>query len=102
MPESRVQPDAVTLGFCLNDFADNASDSAYGYRRPVYALEGGRLLLKGVPIPKPRHGAFATVRAFVRNHMLTPRLLFAEWQWLDRRFLRATDLTPIPRARLRP
>jgi hypothetical protein len=56
-------PDAVTLGFYLNDFADNASDSAGGYRRPVYVLESGRLLLKGVPIPIPRHGVFATVRA---------------------------------------
>lgn len=93
-------PDAVTLGFYLNDFADNASDSAGGNPRPMYALEGGRLLLKSVPIPMPRQGALATVRAFVRNRLLTPRLLLAGWQWVDRGFLRAADLTPIPRARL--
>jgi lysophospholipase L1-like esterase len=94
-------PDVVTLGFYLNDFADNASDSMFGYRRPVYTLEGGRLLLKSVPIPMPRKGPLSTVRAFARNHLLTPRLLLAGWQWLDRGFLRAADLTPIQHARLR-
>lgn len=94
-------PDVVTLGFYLNDFADNASDSMFGYRRPMYALQGGRLLLKSVPIPMPRDGALESVRAFFRKHLLTPRLLLAAWQWFDRGFLRAADLTPIRRARLR-
>jgi lysophospholipase L1-like esterase len=97
----RYDPDAVTVGFYLNDFADNASDSAGGYRRPVYALEGGRLVLKGVPIPMPRNGALETVNAFVQRHLLTLRLLAAAWQWIDRGFLRTADLTPIERARLR-
>lgn len=94
-------PDVVTLGFYLNDFADNASDTMFGYRRPMYVLEGGRLVLKSVPIPMPRKGALESVRAFSRKHLLTPRLLLAAWQWFDRGFLRAADVTPIRRARLR-
>ena len=68
-------PDVVTLGFYLNDFADNASDSMFGYRRPVYALEGGRLLLKGVPIPMPRQGPLvdrASLRSEPSAHATAP------------------------------
>ena len=95
-------PDVVTIGFYLNDFADNASDSMFGYRRPVYTLEDGRLLLKSVPIPMPRKGPLVEpCEPSLGSHLLTPRLLLAGWQWLDRGFLRAADLTPIQHARLR-
>ena len=90
-------PDVVVLGFFLNDFADNASSSAMGYRRPVYALEGGRLVLRGVPISGPR----SAVMTFALNRMATLRLLVAGWEWFDRGFLRDSDAAPIRRAQLR-
>ncbi len=96
----RYHPDVVTLGFYLNDFADNASDSMFGYPRPRYVLEGGRLVLKGVPIAAPPTGGLTALRSFFRRHLLTPRLILAAWQWLDRGFFRTPDLTPLRRARL--
>lgn len=80
-------PDVVVLGFFLNDFADNASDNMFGSRRPFYTLDGGRLTLKGVPIQKPR----------VPIRFLTAELFRAGWSWFDRGYLRAADLSPIPR-----
>lgn len=93
-------PDAVVLGFYLNDFADNASDSGGGYRRPTYALDGSRLVLRNVPIPEPRGGPLVALGAFARSHLLTPRLFLAAWEWIDRGFFHGADLTPIARARL--
>ena len=93
-------PDAVVLGFYLNDFADNASDSGGGYRRPTYALDGGRLVLRNVPIQGPRGGPLVALGAFARSHLLTLRLILAAWQWIDRGFFQGADLAPIARARL--
>jgi lysophospholipase L1-like esterase len=46
------QPDIIVLICCRNDRRDNAANSAYGYFKPYFIKQGGRLTIQGVPVPK--------------------------------------------------
>ncbi len=48
------QPDIVCLMVSSNDRRDNSSNSAYGYCKPYFLKENGKLSLRGVPVPKSR------------------------------------------------
>lgn len=46
------KPDLVFLMFSPNDRRDNSFNSAYGYFKPYFVKENGKLVLHGVPVPK--------------------------------------------------
>ena len=49
---SAYQPDVVLVLFHPNDFLDNHRYSRYGYRKPLFVLEGDVLSLTRVPVPR--------------------------------------------------
>ncbi|TAN44932.1 MAG: hypothetical protein EPN22_04705 [Nitrospirae bacterium] len=51
----KYKPDIVVLGFFpYNDIEEIAASIIYGYPKPFFNLEGGRLMLKNVPVPDTR------------------------------------------------
>lgn len=44
-------PDVLLLLFTQNDFRNNTFDEQYSYYKPVYRLDGSKLMLTGVPVP---------------------------------------------------
>lgn len=47
------RPDVLVVAFCLgNDMIDNVLWRRYGYYKPYAAMEGGRLVIRGYPLPQ--------------------------------------------------
>jgi hypothetical protein len=58
-----VRPETVVLVFFVNDWADNASTSRYGYPKPRFRLRGDTLELQNVPVPDMRRADYARGRS---------------------------------------
>lgn len=82
---SYFHPDVVFLIFCGNDRRDNSRNSAYGYYKPYFVKENGRLKLKGVPVPMSHLYLLKTKLSFLENS-----LFFRLCLLLDQRFKRFT------------
>lgn len=77
------RPDLVLLLMHPNDVADNNDDGRYGYNKPRFVLEEGRLALRNVPVPRDPWTERAERWAYHRTWVLhrlwrLPRLLDVE------------------------
>jgi lysophospholipase L1-like esterase len=70
----RYRPDVVLLGFFLNDAQRSLLDFR-DYAKPRFALEGGRLALRGSPVPRPADQLWREAR---RSHLFD--LLTLPWE----------------------
>ncbi|HQR66939.1 MAG TPA: SGNH/GDSL hydrolase family protein [Thermoanaerobaculia bacterium] len=91
------RPDAVVVGFYVNDFEENLDEYAGIYRRPYFVLEAGRLVLKNVPVVQPEGARWLPRGAWLQNHSYLFRLGLFGWDWVRRGFLERTELSPLPR-----
>jgi lysophospholipase L1-like esterase len=65
-----LQPDIVVLFYSLNDSRDNRTNFRYGaYYKPYFEKEGGRLLVKGVPVPRSLAYRFASHPTLFRSYL---------------------------------
>ena len=91
------RPDAVVVGFYVNDFSDNSDEYAGPYRRPYFVLEAGRLVLKNVPVVQPDGTRGRPRRAWLQNRSSLVRLATFGLDWFRRGFVERTDLSPLRR-----
>jgi hypothetical protein len=70
----RYRPDVILLLLHPNDFLDNHSYSRYGYRKPLFVVEGERLALTHVPVER-RDDEARLERWLHLNSYVYPRLL---------------------------
>jgi len=70
------KPDVVLLLFCENDFENNSHAKEYWYFKPFFVVEGGKLKLQNVPIPKStikqRLDRFFLGRTFLGPRLYSP------------------------------
>jgi hypothetical protein len=58
------RPDVVLLLFCSNDTGDNSHGERYGYHKPFFTVEGGKLKLKNNPVPAATADVKRTLKRF--------------------------------------
>jgi lysophospholipase L1-like esterase len=63
------RPDVVLLLVCENDFTDNVRQEDYWHFRPYFELEGGKLALRGVPVPGATFGQLRDRFLLGRTHL---------------------------------
>lgn len=84
-----VRPDLVVVVFCMNDLYECAGGVAYGKHKPVFELEGGRLVLTGVPVPQSFLERTSHLwraiekRAWERRHARRRRDRAGEWRLVE-------------------
>jgi hypothetical protein len=67
----KYQPRVVFLVYCVeNDDADNCSNFRFGYYKPFCMLEGTRLDLKGIPVPKGSRVFWAEHPVLCRSYIV--------------------------------
>jgi lysophospholipase L1-like esterase len=91
------RPDAVVVAFYVNDFFENGEGSSGFYARPLFLLDGGRLLLTNVPVSQPEAARVRVRTAWLQNHSWLFRLAASGLDWFRRGFLERADLSPLPR-----
>ena len=69
---SRYSPDLVIVGLhAYSDLENNVSSSQYGYHKPLFSLDGDRLVVGNVPVPTDSLGTqinrWMTVRSVLWN-----------------------------------
>ncbi len=93
----RLRPDAVVCVFCPNDLQENVVASAYGRRKPRFALRDGDLALAETPGPAPWLGrvsyAWLALRKLLdaRTAAARARDLEAEWAVTEALYRRMRD-----------
>lgn len=78
----KYRPDIVIFGFsAANDLDEIASSVSYYYPKPIFMLEGDKLVLKNVPVPRSEqtdrktfgkpHTLFGKIKKFLRHNTHT-------------------------------
>ena len=93
----KYRPDAVVLGFHVNDFRENLDEHAGIYERPYFVLDGGALVLRNVPVEQPAGARGRPQLAWLENHSYLFRLLVFGREWVRLGFLEPADLSPLRR-----
>lgn len=108
----RYAPDALVLGFYVNDFWDNAGSSLRA-RRPLFTVREGRLVLDAPPsaelarqddagfVGGPERTGTASVLRFLRAHSQVVRAVDMGIRWVRSGFLEPANTAPLARASLR-
>lgn len=108
----RYGPDVLVLGFFVNDFWENEGGNLRR-RRPVFAIEGGALVLASRPSPElalkddpgfvgpPEKKGVAAIGRWLRLHSRLARAAALGAEWVGLALPGAPDATPLERASLK-
>ena len=83
----------VCLVFCHNDRSDNSSNMAYGYYKPYFVKQDGRLQLRGVPAPVNAMFIYKNLPAGLNRSSLALVALKIWEKMRARRAIQVPDLT---------
>lgn len=93
----KYRPDAVVLGFFMNDFQENLDGEAGIYQRPYFVLIHDSLVLRNVPVVQSASARAKPLMAWLDNHSFLFRLAMYGRDWVRLGFLEPTDLSPLRR-----